>query len=455
MEYLSTRNNKLRESFSKILFQGLPKDGGLYLPTKWPSLDINTLHNKSYEEIALNIMHPFIGDEISENEFYDIICLTYKDFTHSHVAPLVKIDTHKYILELFYGPTLAFKDYGLQFLGNLFSHLLKNQNNKVSVLGATSGDTGSAAIEAFKGKKNINVFILHPYNKVSEVQRRQMTSILDENIYNIAVEGTFDDCQKIVKDLFLDESILSQTSLIAINSINWARIMAQTVYYFWAYLKLQEDKVSFIVPSGNFGNVFSAHVAQNMGLPIQKLHIATNKNDILNQIISLGQMNIKNVEQTFSPSMDIQISSNFERQIFESVQEDSEKVKEIMNDFKHNKKYTFETKILNNLQKIYDSTAVSNEKTLDIIKIFKEKYGYLADPHTSTGLSVLHNIEADHSYISLACAHPAKFGDAIKKATGNNPLMPKELENIFDKKEKMTISSSSYEDIKSLILTNT
>ena len=455
MYYLSTRNNQLRETFTNILFQGLSKDGGLFLPESWPSLDVNTLRDKSYEEVALHIINPFVNQDISENDLYEIILETYKNFTHPKIAPLVNIDKNKYILELFYGPTLAFKDYALQFLGNLFSHMMKNTQKKITVLGATSGDTGSAAINAFKGKSNINIFVLHPYNKISEVQRRQMTTVLEENVFNVAVEGSFDDCQTIVKDLFLNHEIQNKTSLAAVNSINWARLMAQTVYYFWAYLKLQEDKVSFIVPSGNFGNVFSAHVAQNMGLPIQKLHIATNKNDILNQIISLGQMNIKNVEQTFSPSMDIQISSNFERQIFESVQEDSEKVKEIMNDFKHNKKYTFETKILNNLQKIYDSTAVSNEKTLDIIKIFKEKYGYLADPHTSTGLSVLHNIEADHSYISLACAHPAKFGDAIKKATGNNPLMPKELENIFDKKEKMTISSSSYEDIKSLILTNT
>jgi len=456
MKYFSTRNNQLRETFKHILFQGLSKDGGLFLPIKWPTIDINTLRDKTYEEVALHIINPFLGDEISEENLYEIIHLTYKKFTHSKIAPLVNIDENKYILELFYGPTLSFKDYALQFLGNLFSHFVKNQNNNknITIVGATSGDTGSAAIDAFKCKENISVFILHPHNKISEVQRRQMTTVLDKNIFNIAVEGSFDDCQKIVKDLFIDSDLQNKTSLTAINSINWARLMAQTVYYFWAFLQLEEDQVSFIVPSGNFGNIFSAHVAQHMGLPIKDLHVVTNQNDILNQIIQLGQMKVNNVKQTYSPSMDIQISSNFERQIFESVQRDSEEVKKIMNEFKFNKKYTFEQKVLENFKKIYNSTAVSNKKTLEIIKFFKDRYNYLADPHTSTGLSILHNIEADHPYVSLACAHPSKFADAIKKATGEDPLIPKEIENIFDKEEKMFILPNNTEDIKSLIVKN-
>ena len=288
MEYLSTRNNKLRKTFKHILFQGLSKDGGLFLPKTWPQIDINILRDKSYEEVALHIINLFIENEILEEDLYEIIHNTYNKFTHPKVAPLVNIEKNKYILELFYGPTLAFKDYGLQFLGNLISYYVKKKISNITVLGATSGDTGSAAIDAFKGKKNINVFILHPHKKVSEVQRRQMTSILDENIFNIAIEGTFDDCQKIVKDLFVDNEIQSKTSLTAINSINWARLMAQTVYYFWSYLQLESKKISFIVPSGNFGNIFSAHVAQLMGLPIEKLHLVTNENDILNQNISFG-----------------------------------------------------------------------------------------------------------------------------------------------------------------------
>ena len=277
MEYLSTRNDKLKKSFIDILFQGLSNDGGLFLPTSWPSIDINTLRDKTYEEVALNIINPFVLGEISEEDLYEIIHNTYKEFTNDKVAPLVNLETNKYVLELFYGPTLAFKDYALQFLGNLFSYCMNNKDKNITVLGATSGDTGSAAIDAFKGKENINVFILHPNNKVSEVQRRQMTSVLDKNIYNIAVEGSFDDCQKIVKNLFLDNEIQAKTSLTAINSINWARIMAQTVYYFWAFLQLEEDQVSFIVPSGNFGNIYSAHVAQHIGLPIKNLHVVTNQ----------------------------------------------------------------------------------------------------------------------------------------------------------------------------------
>ena len=452
MYYLSTRNNQLRETFTNILFQGLSKDGGLFLPESWPSLDVNILRDKPYEEVALHIINPFVDKDISENDLYEIIRETYKNFTNSKIAPLVNIDKNKYILELFYGPTLAFKDYALQFLGNLFSHMMKNTPKKITVLGATSGDTGAAAINAFKGKSNINIFVLHPYNKISEVQRRQMTTVLEDNVFNIALEGSFDDCQKIVKDLFLDNEMQNTTSLAAVNSINWARLMAQTVYYFWAYLQLEERKVNFIVPSGNFGNIFSARVAQHMGLPIKQLHIVTNQNDILNQIISSGQMEISKVKHTYSPSMDIQVSSNFERQIFESVKKDSNTVNSIINDFNSNQKYTFDANVKEDFQNIYHSSSVSNEKTLEIIQIFNQKYNYLADPHTATGLSVLNELESDIPNISLACAHPAKFADVINKATGEDPFFPKELDNIFYKVEKMTILPNNSEDVKSFIL---
>jgi threonine synthase len=452
MYYLSTRNNQLRESFTNILFQGLSKDGGLFLPESWPSLDINTLRDKSYEEVALHIIYPYVSKDISENDLYEIIRETYKNFTDPKIAPLVNIDKNKYILELFYGPTLAFKDYALQFLGNLFSHMMKNSQKKITVLGATSGDTGSAAINAFKGKSNINIFILHPYNKISEVQRRQMTTVLEDNVFNIALEGSFDDCQKIVKDLFLNNELQNKTSLAAVNSINWARLMAQTVYYFWAYLQLKERKVNFIVPSGNFGNIFSARVAQHMGLPIKQLHIVTNKNDALNQIISLGQMEMSKVKHTYSPSMDIQVSSNFERQIFESVKRDSNIVNSIFNDFNTNRKYVFDDKVKEDFQNIYHSTSVSNEKTLETIQFFNQKYNYLADPHTAVGLSVLNNLGCNIPSISLACAHPAKFPDVINKAIGEDPSFPKELDNIFYKEEKMTIVPNNFEEIKSFIL---
>ena len=454
MKYLSTRNNQIRETFTNVLFTGLSKDGGLYLPTNWPSLKIDDLRDKSYEEVSLKIFNQFIGKEISENDLLEIITKSYKNFKHPNIAPLVKLDSNKYIMELFYGPTLAFKDYAMQFLGNLFSHVLKNQTKKITVLGATSGDTGSAAIEAFRGRKNIKVFILHPHNKVSDVQRKQMTTVLDDNIFNVAIDGNFDDCQRIVKELFLDKDIQDKTSLTAINSINWARLMAQIIYYFWAYLQIEDKEVSFIVPSGNFGNVFSAHAAQNMGLPIRKLHIATNENDSLNQIIKHGLMRLKEVKQTYSPSMDIQISSNFERQIFESFGHDSEKVNQIMREYSIKGEYEFDKSIISNLQSIYESTAVSNTNTIETISYYKKKYDYLSDPHTATGLSILKNVDPDHPYISLACAHPAKFNDAVEKATGSKSLTPKELENIFDKKEKMTILNNETKAVKSLILKN-
>ncbi len=454
MKYLSTRDNTLNYSFFDTLFQGLSKDGGLFLPHQWPLIDLKNLKDKTYEEIALSIIFPYVAGEISEIDLKKIIDDSYNQFSHSKIAPLIKIDQNKYILELFYGPTFAFKDYALQFLGNLFKYALPKASKKLTVLGATSGDTGSAAIHAFKGKKDINVFILHPYNRVSDVQRRQMTTVQDKNIFNIAIEGNFDDCQKIVKDLFVDEDLQEKTSLTAINSINWARLMAQVVYYFWSYLQIDQEVINFIVPSGNFGNVFSANVAKKMGLPIKKLHITTNQNDILHSCIKNGLMERNIVKQTYSPSMDIQISSNFERQLFESVGRSSDKIKGIFFDFYKNDSYIFDKNILEDLQSIYFTTAVNDSNTLKAIKMFMDKFNYLADPHTSTGLHVLHEKNIHEPWVSLACAHPAKFGNAIEKATGKKPLMPNDLSKIFDNEEKMTILKNNKDDLKSLILSS-
>ena len=452
MKYLSTRNRSLQCSFFEILFQGLSKDGGLFLPHEWPHIDLSSLKNKSYEEVAVQIIHPYVEADITEIDLKKIINESYNNFSHEKIAPVTSIEKNKYILELFYGPTFAFKDYALQFLGSLFSYALPKASKKLTVLGATSGDTGSAAIHAFRGKKDINVFILHPHNRVSEVQRRQMTTVLDENIFNIAVEGTFDDCQKIVKELFVDEELQQHTSLTAINSINWARLIAQVVYYFWSYLQINDEEINFIVPSGNFGNVFSANVAKKMGLPIQKLHITTNQNDILHTSIHNGLMNKNLVTQTYSPSMDIQISSNFERQLFESANRNSEKIKDMFQEFSDNGSYTIEKDILDDLQSIYSTTAVNDEKTLSTIKLINDKFDYMADPHTATGLSVLLNNDKNATWVSLACAHPAKFSNAIEKAIGKPAVLPKELSKLFDKEEKMTILQNNKENIKSLIL---
>ena len=452
MKYLSTRNSSLQCSFFEILFQGLSKDGGLFLPHEWPHIDLSSLKNKSYEEVAVQIIHPYVEADITEIDLKKIINESYNNFSHEKIAPVTSIEKNKYILELFYGPTFAFKDYALQFLGSLFSYALPRASKKLTVLGATSGDTGSAAIHAFRGKKDINVFILHPHNRVSEVQRRQMTTVLDENIFNIAVEGTFDDCQKIVKELFVDEELQQHTSLTAINSINWARLIAQVVYYFWSYLQINDEEINFIVPSGNFGNVFSANVAKKMGLPIQKLHITTNQNDILHTSIHNGLMNKNLVTQTYSPSMDIQISSNFERQLFESANRNSEKIKDMFQEFSDNGSYTIEKDILDDLQSIYSTTAVNDEKTLSTIKLINDKFDYMADPHTATGLSVLLNNDKNATWVSLACAHPAKFSNAIEKAIGKPAVLPKELSKLFDKEEKMTILNNNKKNLKSLIL---
>ena len=454
MKYLSTRNNKLNYSFFEVLFQGLSKDGGLFLPHEYPKINLEAIKNKTYEEVALNIIYPYVSEEISEQDLSKIINDSYTQFSHSNIAPLKNIDHNKYILELFYGPTFAFKDYALQFLGNLFKYALPKASKKLTVLGATSGDTGSAAIHAFKGKKDINVFILHPHNRISDVQRRQMTTVDDENIFNIAIKGNFDDCQKIVKDLFVDEELQDKTSLTAINSINWSRLMAQVVYYFWSYLQIDQKEINFIVPSGNFGNVFSANVAKKMGLPINKLHIATNQNDILHSSIKNGLMKKNTVTQTYSPSMDIQISSNFERQLFESVGRDSDKIRHIFREFSHNNFYNFEKNILHDLQSNYSTTAVNDLKTLSTIKLVKEDFNYLADPHTSTGLNVLLDKDSMQPWVSLACAHPAKFGNAIEKATGFQPKKPNDLLKIFDKEEKMTILNNDKSSLKYLILSN-
>ena len=454
MKYLSTRNNNLDFSFFEILFQGLSKDGGLFLPHEWPLLDINSLKNKTYEELAIEVIHPYVSDEISKNDLKKIIDDSYKHFSNPKIAPVTRIEQNKYILELFYGPTFAFKDYALQFLGNLFTYALPKASKKLTVLGATSGDTGSAAIHAFRGKQDINVFILHPHNRVSDVQRRQMTTVQDDNIFNIAIKGNFDDCQKIVKELFIDDELQQHTSLTAINSINWARLMAQVVYYFWAYLQIDEQEINFIVPSGNFGNVFSANVAKKMGLPINQLHITTNQNDILHSSIKNGLMKKNVVTQTYSPSMDIQVSSNFERQLFESSGRDSKTINNIFHEFSKNNLYRFDKKIQHDLQSNYSTTAVSNDETLNAIKQIKQKYNYLADPHTSTGLHALLEKDANLPWVSLACAHPAKFGNAIEKATGELPVLPKDLSNLFDKEEKMTILDNNKDILKSLILKN-
>ena len=454
MKYLSTRDNSLKKSFNEILYQGLSKDGGLYLPVEWPTIDIDSLENKSYEDVALEIIFPFVKENLIKSDLQKILNESYADFKHEKKAPIKELQTNKYILELIYGPTYAFKDYALQFLGKLFSNSLDVNPRKLTVLGATSGDTGSAAIHAFKTNQDINVFILHPHGKVSPIQQKQMTTIDEENIFNIAIEGNFDDCQNIVKTLFVDDEIQNKTSLTAINSINWARLIAQVVYYFWSHLQIKNKDINFIVPSGNFGNIFSAYVAKQMGLPINRLHVATNKNDILKSIITNGQMTKKIVSQTYSPSMDIQISSNFERQMFESFDRDSDQVNNAFNEFYKTGSYLFSSDIVNEFKKIYDASSINDEETLETISKVFQKYNYISDPHTATGLKLLMDKNYDETWVSLACAHPAKFNSAVKKAINKEADIPIELSNLFDKKEKMTILPNDTNKVKNYLIEN-
>ena len=459
MKYCSTRNSKLNKTFDEIIIEGLAPDGGLYMPKSWPKININEItsdKNISYSELVTIILNQFVGDTIKNTELQQIAKKTYREFTHNKIAPLVKLKDNKYILELFHGPTYAFKDYPLQMLGNLFQYYLKKEDKKITVIGATSGDTGSAAIDACKNKDNINIFILHPKNKTSDIQRKQMTTIQSKNVFNIAINGTFDDCQNIVKSLFVSDDLKKITTLSAINSINWARIASQSVYFFWAYLQsLQYDKkVNFIVPTGNFGNVYAAHISGIMGLPINKLYVATNSNDIMHRTIANGDMSLKDVKSTISPSMDIQISSNFERQLFESLNYNSSDLSKLMKSFKDNNQYDLSGEIHDNLRLYYRSKGINDSLTSSTIKKYYEEYNYISDPHTATSLNILDELDNNDINIALACAHPAKFPESINDSIGIYPEQPLKLKEMLDSEEKYINLSNDIESVKSYIIDN-
>ncbi len=457
MYYNSTRNSNLNKTFDEIIIEGLSSDGGLFMPKTWPKVNTEIILNNndiSYDQLASEILQHYVGNTIAKKELDLITKKSYNNFSHKKVAPIKKLDENKFILELFYGPTFAFKDYPLQLVGNLFQYYLTKKNKNITVIGATSGDTGSAAIEACRDKENIKIFILHPNMKTSDIQRKQMTTVISENVFNIAIDGTFDDCQKIVKDLFVSNTLKNKTTLSAINSINWARIISQTVYFFWAYIqaKKYDKKINFIVPTGNFGNVYAAHVAEIMGLPINKLYVTTNENDIMHRTLKSGDMTLKKVKSTISPSMDIQISSNFERQLFESLDSDSDKLNTLMSEFYNDKGKQLNSELLEKLQKIYSSKSVNDLDTIKTIQYFNKNYNYISDPHTATSLEVLTNIENNDLNVSLACAHPAKFPESIEKAIDVNIEKPKNLKEILDKKEKYTLMENDFTSVENYIL---
>jgi threonine synthase len=436
MQYQSTRGQVKGLTFKNAVMMGLADDGGLLLPESIPQLssgDLEALSKLAYPELAFQILSYYISD-IPAADLKGLIKRSYASFTHPEVTPVVKQDG-LYILELFHGPTLAFKDVALQLLGNLFEYLLNERQEKLNIIGATSGDTGSAAIYGVRGKQNIRIFILHPHGKVSPIQELQMTTVTDSNIFNIAIEGTFDDGQRIVKEIFGDIAFKQQHALGAVNSINWARVLAQVVYYFYAWGRVNREtgaqQVSFSVPTGNFGDIFAGYIAKQMGLPIEKLILATNRNNILTRFVNDNDYSIGEVHPTPSPSMDIQIASNFERYLYYLLDQDSERLTTTMQEFAKTGKLAVNNDEFSRVREIYCSTSVDNQQTIETIRNFHQATGYTLDPHTATGVYAARQLaKQDTPVICLATAHPAKFGDAVIKATGLGPEMPASLSGI-------------------------
>ncbi|HEY9078445.1 threonine synthase [Magnetovibrio sp.] len=460
MKYISTRGNAPKLAFDDVLLTGLARDGGLYLPESWPQFsaaDLAEMKDMSYVDLAVKVMLPFVEDVVSREELTQIVTDTYGSFDCDDVAPLVKLGDNEYVLELFHGPTLAFKDYALQFLGRMFDHVLTKRGAKLTIVGATSGDTGSAAIEACRDRDNIEIFILHPSGKVSEVQRRQMSTVLSDNVHNIALKGNFDDCQNTVKALFADEKFRDDVNLSAVNSINWARIMAQVVYYFWAGLRAgaPDTSVAFAVPTGNFGNVFAGYVAKQMGLPISQFVIGSNANDILIRFIETGRMESKGVFETTSPSMDIQISSNFERFMFELLDRDSSALNDAMQEFKETGHFSVTDTFMVRLKAIMDGARFDDAGTAKLIGDVHKETGYLLDTHSAIGVGAARARRWDKAVpmVILATAHPAKFPDAVKAASGVHPELPSHLSDLYEREEKYTELPDSFETIKDYIET--
>ena len=446
MKYVSTRGEAPELSFEEVVLTGLATDGGLYVPESLPTFsqeDIASWVGLSYQELAFNIMSPFVAGALTDEELQQIIDKAYASFRHQGIAPLVQAGHNEWILELFQGPTLAFKDFALQFLGHLLDHILKKRDQKVVVMGATSGDTGSAAIEGCRRCDNIDIFILHPHQRVSDVQRRQMTTVLADNVRNIALEGNFDDCQNMVKASFRDQSFLPDgRQLVAVNSINWARIMAQIVYYFYAALALggPHRKISFSVPTGNFGDIFAGYLAKQMGLPIDQLIVATNANDILHRCISDNDHTKKELLHSLSPSMDIMVSSNFERLLFDAYQRDGGAIAQLMDDFKSGS-MTLSDSAMERVRAHFDSYRLDDEQMTRVIADVFDTTEYLLDPHTAIGVEAARKVRRDTSVpvVCLATAHPAKFAEAIQKAGLQDPALPHHMADLFEREERFQV----------------
>ena len=452
MEYISTRNSSKTFNFKEVFIKGLADDGGLFIPkslNKFSEAEIDSFKKLSYQDLAKNIIFSFIGDFMSENDLSRIIDKSYSVFREKNVVKLIKVGDRS-VLELFHGPTLAFKDVAMQLLGNFYEYYLNNENEKINIVVATSGDTGAAAIDAIKGKKNVNIFVLHPHNRVSSVQRKLMTTGKEQNVINIAINGNFDDCQNLVKSMFADKIFSNEIRMSGVNSINWARIIAQSVYYFYSYF-LVEDKdrpLNFSVPTGNFGDVYAGYLAKKMGLPINKLVVATNQNDILHRAISKGSYEVEKVTETISPSMDIQIASNFERLIYDLNDCDDAKTINAMKDIREKGKYIIDQERLNKINTDFLSSKMSEEEVLETIKKVHEKFDIVLDPHSAIGYGAFDKVNLSGNNIVLATAHPCKFPDAIKNAINLKAELPKDLMYILNEKENFDIIDNNIDKVK-------
>ena len=456
MKYISTRGGVAPQSFEEVVLAGLASDGGLYVPETLPRFseaEIAEWGGLSYTDLAFKVMSPFVAGAVPESELKRIIALSYQGFRHRAVAPLVQTGANDWVLELFHGPTLAFKDFALQFLGHLLDYLLDKRGEKAVIMGATSGDTGSAAIEGCRRCKNIDIFILHPHQRVSEVQRRQMTTVDGGNIHNIALKGNFDDCQNLVKASFADQSFLPEDRrLVAVNSINWARIMAQIVYYFWSALSLGGPlrPVSFAVPTGNFGDIFAGYLAHRMGLPVDQLIIGTNANDILHRCLSANDHSRRELIHSFSPSMDIMVSSNFERLLFDLYDRDGSAIARLMDDFRTDGTLSLNPEALDRARSLFASHRVDDAATLAAIRAEYEASEYLMDPHTAIGVVAGRACRRrpDVPVIALSTAHPAKFPEAVRKAGyPEDPPLPHHMADLFERTERYEVMDNGLAEV--------
>lgn len=465
MRYISTRGQAPKLTFEDALLTGLARDGGLYVPESWPQLSagkIAKFAGRPYAEVASAVMRPFIGSALKPAALDGAIEAAYGGFRHQAVAPLVEIDESLWLMELFHGPTLAFKDVALQLLGQLYDRVLKARGERITVIGATSGDTGSAALEACKDRAAIDIFILHPKGRVSEVQRRQMTTIDAGNVHNIAIDGSFDDCQDLVKAMFNDPAFRDRINMAAVNSINWARVMAQIVYYVTGAVALgaPHRKVSFAVPSGNFGNVYAGYAAKSMGLPIDQLIVGSNRNDILTRFFKSGAMKITAVNPSLSPSMDIQVSSNLERLLFDLFDRKGEKLAGAMQDFRKSGKFMAPSRHWGKVQKSFQAHRLDDKQTLSAMRDVHQRTGMLVDPHSAIGIAAALDARKGQKnsatpIIALATAHPAKFPDAVEQATGIRPALPPHLAHLMTAKERLSELPNDLRRVQDFVLAHT